>query len=98
MTEDDSRLVEQFEGKIRKLMDLYESIKCRNAELQRQIEEKDIEIGQLKEELSAQKESYRTLKQSKVLEVSGQDIDETRRRVAGLVREIDHCIELLNTK
>ncbi|MCQ2065905.1 MAG: hypothetical protein MJY66_08640 [Bacteroidaceae bacterium] len=96
MTEDDSRLVEQFEGKIRKLMDLYESIKCRNAELQRQIEEKDIEIGQLKEELSAQKESYRTLKQSKVLEVSGQDIDETRRRVAGLVREIDHCIELLN--
>lgn len=96
MTEDDSRLVEQFEGKIRKLMDLYESIKCRNVELQRQIEEKDIEIGQLKEELSAQKESYRTLKQSKVLEVSGQDIDETRRRVAGLVREIDHCIELLN--
>lgn len=96
MTEDDSRLVEQFEGKIRKLMDLYESIKCRNAELQRQVEEKDIEIGQLKEELSAQKESYRTLKQSKVLEVSGQDIDETRRRVAGLVREIDHCIELLN--
>lgn len=96
MTEDDSKLIEQFEGKIRKLADLYDTVKCSNSELRSQIEAKDEEIRQLKEELANQQESYRNLKRSKVLEVSGHDIDDTKRRVSGLVREIDHCIKLLN--
>ena len=96
MTEDDSKLIEQFESKIRKLVDLYETVKCSNSELRSQMEAKDEEIRQLKEELASQKESYQNLKRSKVLEVSGHDIDDTKRRVSGLVREIDHCIKLLN--
>jgi len=96
MTEDDSRLIEQFEGKIRKLADLYDTVKSSNSELRSQLEAKDQEIMQLKEELAGLKESYQYLKRSKVLEVSGHDIDDTKRRVSGLVREIDHCIKLLN--
>lgn len=96
MTEDDSRLIEQFEGKIRKLVDLYDTVKSHNSQLQSQLEAKDEEIRQLNEELAGLKESYQNLKQSKVLEVSGHDIDDTKRRVSGLVREIDHCIKLLN--
>ena len=96
MTEDDSRLIEQFEGKIRKLVDLYDTVKSDNSLLQSRIEAKEEEIRLLKEELAGLKESYQTLKQSKVLEVSGHDIDDTKRRVSGLVREIDHCIKLLN--
>ena len=52
MTEDDSRLIEQFEGKIRKLVDLYDTVKCSNSQLQSQIEAKDEEIRQLKAILS----------------------------------------------
>ena len=89
MTEDDSKLIEQFEGKIRKLVDLYDTVKCSNSELRSQLEAKDEEIRQLKEELANQQESYQNLKRSKVLEVSGHDIDDTKRRVSGLVREID---------
>ena len=96
MTEDDSRLIEQFEGKIRKLVDLYDTVKCSNSRLQSQLDAKDEEIRQLKDELAGLKESYQNLKRSKVLEVSGHDIDDTKRRVSGLVREIDHCIKLLN--
>ena len=96
MTEEDSKLIEQFEGKIRKLVDLYDTVKCSNSELRRQLEAKDEEIRQLKEELASRQESYQNLKRSKVLEVSGHDIDDTKRRVSGLVREIDHCIKLLN--
>ena len=96
MTEDDSRLIEQFEGKIRKLVDLYDTVKCSNSELRDQLEAKDEEIRQLKEELNGLKESYQNLKRSKVLEVSGHDFDDTKLRVSGLVREIDHCIKLLN--
>ena len=96
MTEDDSRLIEQFEGKIRKLADLYDTVKCSNSELRSQLEAKEEEIRQLKEQIAGLKESYQYLKRSKVLEVSGHDIDDTKRRVSGLVREIDHCIKLLN--
>ena len=96
MTDDDSKLIEQFEVKIRKLMDLYNDIKLRNSQLVQEIEARNGEIRQLREELSSLRESYLNLKQSNVLEVSGHDIDATKRRVSGLVREIDHCIELLN--
>ena len=96
MTEEDSKLIEQFEGKIRKLVDLYDTVKCSNSELRSQLEAKDEEIRQLKEELASRQESYQNLKRSKVLEVSGHDIDDTKRSVSGLVREIDHCIKLLN--
>lgn len=96
MTDDDSILIGQFEAKIRKLMDLYNDVKRRNSQLIQEIEARNKEILQLREEMSSLKESYLNLKQSKVLEVSGHDIDATKRRVSGLVREIDHCIELLN--
>ena len=55
MTEDDSRLIEQFEGKIRKLVDLYDTVKSSNSELQGQLESKDEEIRQLKEQLASLK-------------------------------------------
>ena len=96
MTEDDSKLIEQFEGKIRKLVDLYDTVKCNNSELCSQLEAKDEEIKRLNQEITELKESYQNLKRSKVLAVSGHDIDDTKRRVSGLVREIDHCIKLLN--
>lgn len=96
MTDDDSILIGQFEAKIRKLMDLYNDVKLRNSRLIQEIEARNGEIRQLREEVSSLRESYLNLKQSKVLEVSGHDIDATKRRVSGLVREIDHCIELLN--
>ena len=64
MTDDDSKLIEQFEVKIRKLMDLYNDIKLRNSQLVQEIEARNGEIRQLREELSSLRESYLNLKQS----------------------------------
>jgi predicted RNase H-like nuclease (RuvC/YqgF family) len=96
MTDEDSKLVEDFESKIRKLMDLYEVLKDKNKELIALLETEKRENEQLRKDLANLTESYQTLKQSKVLEVSGQDIDDTKQRINRLVREIDHCIDLLN--
>ena len=41
MTEEDSSLIEQFEGKIRKLVDLYSTVKNSNSELNLLIQAKD---------------------------------------------------------
>lgn len=43
----------------------------------------------------ATKRDYDTLKAARLLEVSNTDLDETRRRVARLVRSVDKCITLL---
>lgn len=96
MTDEDSKLVEDFESKIRKLMDLYEVLKDKNRELIALLETEKRENEQLRKDFANLTESYQTLKQSKVLEVSGQDIDDTKQRINRLVREIDHCIDLLN--
>lgn len=77
-------------------MDLYENIKEKNKELVNLLETEKRNNEQLRSELATLTESYQTLKQSKVLEVSGQDIDDTKKRINRLVREIDHCIEMLN--
>lgn len=98
MTENDSILIEQFAEKLRKLMDMYESVKSDNRQLKNQLEARNAELEVMKEKMAKMDESYMNLKQSKVLEVSGHDLDNTKRRISGLVREIDHCIDLLNTK
>ncbi len=96
MTETDSLIIQQFEEKIHKLVSLYQTVRQDNLELQQVIESKDREIEALKATVASQEETYRNLKQSKVLEVSGYDLDDTKKRVSRLIGEIDHCIEMLN--
>lgn len=98
MTDNDTLLIDQFETKLRKLMDLYEDLKSRNRDLEGQLAQKEEQIAQLNGRLASLDQSYSNLKQSKVLEVSGHDLDNTKARIEGLVREIDHCIKLLNSK
>ncbi len=77
-------------------MDLYVNTKEKYNELSALLEKEKRENEQLRADLANLNESYQTLKQSKVLEVSGKDIDDTKQRINRLVREIDHCIDLLN--
>lgn len=96
MTDNESLIIQQFEDKIHKLVSLYQSVRQNNSELQQAIESKDREIEALKATIASQDETYRNLKQSKVLEVSGYDLDDTKKRVSRLIGELDHCIEMLN--
>lgn len=96
MADEDQNLVENFEKKLKKLMELYEMLKNRNSELCDELNRQKKENEMLHLEISALNENYSNLKQSKVLSVSGQDIDDTKQRVTRLVREIDRCIDMLN--
>ncbi len=96
MADENHNLVENFEKKLKKLMELYEMLKNRNSELCDQLNREKTENDRLRLEISALNENYNNLKQSKVLSVSGKDIDATKQRVNRLVREIDRCIEMLN--
>ena len=52
------------------------------------------ELSQLNSELQKQ---YDNLKLAKIISVSDSDLDNAKKRLAKLVRDVDKCIALLNT-
>jgi len=96
MTEEDRKLINSFEGKLKHFMFLHEELKQENANLKHLLTQKDEEIKQL--ELS-QKElelQYTDLKTARTISLYDKDIKDTKQRLSSLVREIDKCIALLN--
>ena len=96
MTEEDKKLVNSFEGKLRHFMFLYDELKQENADLKHLLTQKDEEIKHLelsKKDLEAR---YTDLKMARTLSLYDKDIKDTKQRLTSLVREIDRCIALLN--
>lgn len=88
-------MLDVFEERLQKLIDLCDRLRAENRDLRQAVSEgKEREAG-LQQRIDQLTADYGNLKTTKVLSVSGHDLDSTRKRVSGLVREIDHCIEML---
>jgi len=97
MTRDDETRFEAFEEKLRQLIERHDALKAENQELRDRLRAADDDLRQAHEEYAALEQSYRNLKSSRVLEgIDVDDVGGTRDRLARLVREVDHCIALLN--
>ncbi|MBO4768776.1 MAG: hypothetical protein IKX03_03670 [Bacteroidales bacterium] len=88
--------IDGLKERIAKLISLYEGLREREADLSERLErseklniEKDNTINELKERLD-------NLQLTLALGSSSPDRAEARRKVAGLIKEIDKCIALLN--
>lgn len=91
----ETELLDAFESKIQKLIAMYNDLKMENESLRKDIADAKSREDELKNEISQLQSNYENLKLTKVLSVSGYDLDNTRKRVSGLVREIDRCINML---
>lgn len=91
----DTELLDAFERKIQKLAGMYDALKKENDSLRQDISNAKAREEELKSQMDLLQSNYDNLKLTKVLSVSGHDLDSTRKRVSGLVREIDRCIEML---
>ena len=96
MTEEDKKLVNSFEGKLRHFMFLYEELKQENADLKHLLTQKDEEIKHLELSQKDLETRYTDLKMARTLSLYDKDIKDTKQRLTSLVREIDRCIALLN--
>ena len=88
--------IDGLKERIAKLISDYEVLREREADLSRKLElsgklleEKDITINELKQRLD-------NLQLTLALGSSSPDRAEAKRKVAGLIKEIDRCIALLN--
>ena len=93
MTEEDKKLLNTFEGKLRHFMYLYEK---ENASLRQLLAEKEVEIAELQNSRKELEAMYTNLKTARIISINDNELRDTKQRLAKLVREVDKCIALLN--
>lgn len=91
----DNAILDVFEERFQKLIRMYDGLKQENLQLRQTIEDGKSRESELQQKLDRISADYENLKTTKVLSVSGYDLESTRKRVSGLVREIDRCIDML---
>ncbi len=96
MTEEDKEQLNMFEAQVRHLLYRYDQMQHTNAELRRQLADKEAEIAKIYERCRELEVSYANLKTARIISISDRESHETKQRLSKLVREIDKCIALLN--
>ncbi len=96
MTNRHQLLVDSFEKKLRKLLQLYAQEKDTNRKLEAELQQKREEVMQAHKTILELRSDYEDLKMAQILSGNTADREAAHRRISHLVREIDKCIDLLN--
>lgn len=96
MTNEQERNLYDFEALVRRLMKAYEKERASNVTLRQMLDESQKKLSQAEEAIERLKLDYSQLKTARMLEVSGDDVKESKARIAKLIREVDKCIALLD--
>lgn len=96
MTGIDELVVENFESKLNRLMGAYTRLQTENNALREQLNLQSVELNKVRKQNIELTESYKNLKQAKIISSNDSEIGDTKRRLSKLVREVDRCIALLN--
>lgn len=97
MTENDNILT-LFTTRVRQMILQYKDIKKENEELYAMVDARDNEIKQLKEQLEQIQNDYKSLKAARIVEVSNGDIEESKKKITSMIRDVNKCITLLSGK
>lgn len=95
---DREKTINTFATRVRQMILRYHDMKQENKDLYAMVDEKEDEIKELKARLNQLQTDYDMLKLAKMLEVTDGDLEEAKKRVARLVRDVNKCITLLSEK
>lgn len=87
-----------FTTHIRQMILQYRQVKKENDELYEMVDSKEEEIKRLKQSLEQSRKDYESLKMARMIEICDGDMDAAKRRIAGLIRDVNKCITLLSEK
>lgn len=96
MTDEEKRVIRNFETRVRSLILRYQDLQNEVNELKDTISEKEEEIDRLKSEIGQCKDDYNHLKMARMIEINDGDILSAKARITRMVREVNKCIELLS--
>ena len=95
---DNDKILTLFTTRVRQMILQYEELKKANEERYAMVGELEDEIKRLKESREQASKDYESLKMAKMMEISDGDIESAKRRLSGLIREVNKCITLLSGK
>lgn len=92
----DDQTLSVFQTRVRQMLLRYQQLKKENEELYAMVDQAERETRGLRAELERKEQEYDTLKMMKMLEVSDNDLDATKNRLARLIRDVNKCITILS--
>ena len=87
-----------FTTRMRQMILLYKEKVQENKVLTEMLEEQEKKNAQLQSRLTQAQHDYDSLKMAKMLEVTDGDLEIAKSKVAKIIRDINKCITLLNSK
>lgn len=95
MTAEEEKTIRLLETRTRQLILRFQQLKDENAELLEELVAKDTELEAARRRNQQLEADFANLKTARVLSLGDNDVNQTRQRVARLVRDVDKCIALL---
>lgn len=96
MTENDEKLLAEFEMRMRQLMYLCDVLREENSQLKQALAQKDTHIEALSLEIEKLKKRYDNLKFARSLSSGDEEgLEQAKKRLSKLVRDVDKCIAML---
>ena len=90
------KTINTFATRVRQMILKFEDIRHENAELYAMVDERDAKIKELEDKLTQAKHDYDSLKMAKMMTISDSDMENTQKRIAKLIRDVNKCITLLS--
>ena len=97
-TTSSTEILNTFTSRMRQLILRFSEVKKENEELYAMVDQRDKEIVLLKDQLQQAQRDYNSLKTARMLEVTDGDVEGAKKRIAGLIREVNRCITMLSEK
>lgn len=85
-----------FTTRVRQLMLSYKALKEENDALKSQVKQREEEIAGLKERANRLQNDYDLLKVARMMQITDGDIEEARKRLNKLIKNVSRSITLLN--
>lgn len=97
-TTSSTEILNTFTSRMRQLILRFSEVKKENEELYAMVDQRDKEIVLLKGQLQQAQRDYNSLKTARMLEVTDGDVEGAKKRIAGLIREVNRCITMMSEK
>ena len=97
-TTSSTEILNTFTSRMRQLILRFSEVKKENEELYAMVDQRDKEFVLLKDKLQQAQRDYNSLKTARMLEVTDGDVEGAKKRIAGLIREVNRCITMMSEK
>lgn len=94
--DDTEKTITLFTTRMRQMILRYEETKKENSDLYAMVDERDARIKQLEAQLTQARNDYNSLKLARMIEVTDSDVENARKRISKLIRDVNKCITLLS--